>query len=437
MKLRILGTINALLCFALIAASCGGGASSIVGPVLDISEMTSLKIDQFYVASGLEDEYADIGEFAVYLRDEVTGKDLACAGQEQGMNKLGRIETYYGNLDMNLREVDGDHPGSSARFQLVFVEKDGPDCPNAIASGDDIIGISAPFSAEDLLEGNIWAANGKAVAKLRVGSTASETPAPMAPAMEDALIVDQIGFQNDGDGETEHTYYLFAERYEGDQAVELCEIADEDMESVRFGNMIYAAMNIKVPCFTSDSADFGSMQIKFSLFIQKDDGPQSIGATEITRVADMIGETLDFTNGMGYIRLRNVATEAFSSRTARLEELARLTLTSLDYTIAPAATEQVEVHLRSPDGYSVVCTGPDQGLTAFVAIEDQEELFGWEELDLVVLGRSDGKSCPAPLDSPDTFTVLGQTTGLEPLELDTGSANFSEGGSATWTYTSI
>ncbi len=447
MKVRTIA-IALISLFSMIVAGCGNAGTSIVGPVLDVSEMMSLVVDQFYMAKGLEDEYANTGEFAVYLRDAVTGQDLACAGQDEGMDELGSTETWYGDLSIHLREVQAEHPASSARFQLVFVEKDGADCPNPITSGDDIVGITPPFSAEDLLGGRIWTSNGLAAAVFRAEGTASEDPSPMAPAMADELIVDQIGFTNDGDGNVEHSYYLFAERYISGTKVEVCQVADEDLANVRYGNMTYAALNLSFPCIDPASPDFGSQLFRISLYIQKDDGPQIIGETEIMKISSLIGERVEFTNGMGYVRLRNVISEAFSSRDARLEELGRLTLNALEYATAADATEQVEVHLRSPKGYSVVCTGPDQGLTGtadpnvvysvlaarFVPIDGQRELFGWDDLDLVVLGRSDGKSCPAPVEG--NYTTLGSAADLEPLELKAGTASFSEGGSATWSYNS-
>lgn len=420
----------ASMVFALVA--CGGaGVPSFLGPVLDISEIGVLRIDQFYTAAGLEDEYADMGEFAVYLRDAVTGQDLACAGQDEGMDQLGNVDTYYGGLDIPLKEVQGEHPNSSARFILVFVEKDSADCPKPIASGDDIIGMSPEFSAEDLIDGRIWTSNGLATLVFRLVGTSSEDPSAMAAAMQDGLIIDQVSFENGDEGKQEHTYYLFAERYENGEAVEMCQIDDDDFANVRYGNMTYAALNLALPCFTPDLADFASIRVKLSLWIQRSSGPALVGETEVKTIGDMIGEQLLFTNDRGFIRIRNVATTPFSVRDARLEELTKLMLTALDYTGAPAVDEQVEVHLRSPAGYSVACA--DTALaTPFVAMEEQRELFGWEKLDLVVLGRSDGNACPKAISGE--FSVLGEASGLEPFELALGSAAFTDGGGASWIY---
>ena len=99
------------------------------------------------------------------------------------MDQLGSLDTYYGALDISLREVEGEHPNSAAQFMLVFVEKDSADCPKPIASGDDIIGISSEFSTEDLLAGRIWTANGLATLVFRLGGTASEDPSARAKSI--------------------------------------------------------------------------------------------------------------------------------------------------------------------------------------------------------------------------------------------------------------
>lgn len=428
-----------------ILTACGSSLTSFLGPVLDINRLISVKIDQFYSATGLEDEYADTGEFAVYIRDAATGQDLACAGQEQGMNILGKTDTYYANLDIPLREVEGEHPDTSARFQLLIVEKDGPDCPAPIAQGDDIIGISPIFSVEDLIGNRIWTSNGYAAALFRINSMPSEEPEAMAYAMSDGLILDRLSFQNGEEGDTDHMYYFFAERYEGEEVVELCEIEDADFANIRYGNISYAALDLPISCFTPDAVDFSNTYLKLSLWIQTENGPEIVGETEVLKISEMIGEALEFTNGKGYVSLRNVATEPFSFRKTRLAEITNLVLDTVSYTIAPAATEDVEVHIRSPKGYSVVCAGLNQGLNIsdpdieytdlnanFVAVDNQREHFGWDELDLVVVGRSDGLSCPAPLESD--FSILGQALNLDPAELMTGSATFAEGGHAKWSY---
>jgi len=268
----------------------------------------------------------------------------------------------------------------------------------------------------------------------------------MAPAMQDALIVDQVGIDNGSDGDEERVYYIFAERYEGNEVIETCQVDDNDLTSVRYGNMIYAAINAPFPCLTSDMADFAAIRARLSVWVQKDEGPSEVGETEITRIGELIGERLELTNGKGYIRLRGVATTPFSARYARLEELASLVVTDLEYATAAAASQTIEVHFVSPDGYSVVCAGPDQGLTGvdapdtaytglvaeFTAVTGQRELFGWNELDVKVIGRSDSNTCPAALSGD--FTILGTATGLTPSAIDTGTANLEEGGMVGWDY---
>jgi len=430
-----------------LLASCGGGPLSFLGPILSVSEIKNLSLDQFFTADGLDDEYAETGDFAVYIRDAVTGQDIACVSQDDGMDRVRYINTYYGGLSVRFREVDGEHPDSVARFQLVFVEQDSGGCPAPIASADDIIGITSDVASEDLIAGNLWTTNGMATAVLRVDDREGEEPAPMAPSMQDALIVDQIGIENSYD--EERVFYIFAERYEDDEVIETCQVDDNDLNSVRYGDMIYAALNAAFPCLSSDMADFAAIRVRLSLWVQKDDGPDEIGKTEITRIGDLIGERAEFTNGKGYIRLRGVAITPFSARYARLEELANLVVTDLEYTSAAAASETLEVHFMSPDGYSVVCAGPDQGLvgvdlpdTAYTALNaqmtavtGQRELFGWNELNVVVVGRSDSNTCPSALSGD--YTVLGSAAALTTSAIDTGTANLEEGGMVGWKYEAV
>ena len=126
-----------------------------------------------------------------------------------------------------------------------------------------------------------------------------------------------------------------------------------------------------------------------------------------------------------------------------------LKLTSLAIDTAPLATETLEVHFRSPRGYSLACIGEHQGLVgmgapaaaytgpalSFAPIEGLRELFGWEELDLVVIGRSDGDSCPAPIT--ESFSILVQTTGLGPADIKAGNVAFGEGEYASWQYVAV
>jgi len=103
----------------------------------------------------------------------------------------------------------------------------------------------------------------------------------------------------------------------------------------------------------------------------------------------------------------------------------------------------------SPDGYSVVCAGPDQGLvgvdlpdTAYTALNaqmtavtGQRELFGWNELNVVVVGRSDSNTCPSALSGD--YTVLGSAAALTTSAIDTGTANLEEGGMVGWKYEAV
>jgi len=422
------------------ACGCGGGGSSeIDGPTLSISEATSMVIDQVYINGGMGDEYSSNAEFSVYLRDAATGMDVACTTAEDGMAELSTAGVYYGGLSVPLHEVKGDHPSEMARFQLVFVEQDSEGCPGPIDDEDDIAGISAEFMFEGLLGKQIWATNGLAVAVLRNRSEEEKSIKSMAPALADGLSIDKIFFNNDSDAQETHDYYIFVDQVEDGRSVYQCQVDDDLMGNIRYGDIVYSVLGFPISCFSATDQGFDDISVRVGLYIQKDTGTQLVGETEPTQIGDLIGEMASFTNGKGYVSFQSVITTPFAAPVVRLGELTSLMATSLTYELTPSYNPTVELHLANSGGdYIIACAGEEQGLVgvdvpgtyegldgSFVAAEGQKELFGWNEVLLRLVDRRDGLSCPAPLSAE--ATVLATTDALSSGDLNVGTIEFENG----------
>ncbi|MBI4211700.1 MAG: hypothetical protein HY540_03600 [Deltaproteobacteria bacterium] len=423
----------ALIALPLLSCGSESGPVTITGPILDISEATSLVVDQFYVNSGMDDEFSKTGEFAIYLRDAGTGQDLACAGGAEGMVKLATPATYYGDLDVALREIESTHPESSARLQIVVVEKDSEDCPKPINADDDIAGISKALTIEEILNKTIWTTNGLVAVTLRAQGTKNLTISAMVPSLASGLFLDKLSFTRE-DSEKEGRYFLIAERIENGKSLQSCQLNDS-LEMVKYG-MTYAALGLPISCYASTDPDFSQIPLKMSLWQQLESGPQLVGETEIRTIANFIGEKVLFTNDQGYLSFQTVATTPFFSSVVRLAELADLKATALNYSSTPAANTPVELHIFA-DGMSssLVCAGKPQGLSnvaspgnysnldaGFVAVTGQKELFGSSNVTIKLVNRTDGKECPAALSN--TPTELASTSSLTSSVLPSNALTF-------------
>lgn len=432
-----------LLCFLSIAiissylAGCGGG-TNIVGPILSMSEIKALRLDQLFINAGMEDEYRDYGEFAIYIRDAATGIDVACTRPEDGLSLLSAPGIYYAELSVPLKEVDGDHPGSVARFKVIFVEKDGASCPAPIDSEDDIAGESAELTFDQLIGGRIWAQNGLAAAMLRSSSEDGLSVSSMAPSTTDGLAIDKLYFERSN--EESARYYIFAERVVDGDSVYQCQIDDQHMEKIRTGDVLYAALGFPIPCFDPADPDFVNMKVRLGLYIQTDSGPELIGQTEPAAVGDLVGERADFTNDKGYVTFRRVTEELFGAPVVRLGDLTETEVTYLEFGTNPSTDSPLELFAIDPaSGVAIACAGAAQGLTGvtaagayaglaagLVAFEGQIELFGSDDIVLGLVERTDGDQCPKiPGSAP---TGLVETLSLEPSDLTGGEALFSGGG---------
>lgn len=428
-----------LILMALFASACGsGGASSITGPILSIGEIQSLLLDQLFVNGGMADEYGDHAEFSVYVRDAATGEDIACTTQEDGLAKLTAAGVYYAGLSVPLSEVEGEHSTSVARFQILFVEKDGAACPAPIASEDDIAGVSAELTFDQLLGTRIWATNGLAAAVLRSPSEIPLSVASMAPMLEDGLSIDKLFFETDSDEEAR--YYLFAEKIEDGQSVYQCQVADAAMEKIRMGSVLYAALGFPFDCFDPSDPEYAQTQVRVGLYVQGESGPELVGQTEPTAIGDLIGERADFTDGNGYLTFRPVSTALFGAQVVRLADFDASEITRLEYDGSPSSDSSLEVFaVDASSDVPIACAGEAQGLSgvslpgtheglgaAFVPMEGQTELFGAERVVLRLVERTDGRSCPQTADGE--LPSVAETATLLPTDLDDGEAPFGEGG---------
>ncbi len=438
--MRRMSGIFPVVASLLFLASCGGsGSGNITGPILDVSQLQSIVIDQLAISGGLEDEYRGEGEYAIYLRDAATGKDMACAGALEGMNHVAGSGVYQGGLNIRLREVNGDHPSSAARFKLVFVEKDAADCPAAIDNVDDIVGESPEMTSEELLGRSIWTTNALAVTVLRQESTPVLTVSQMAASLTDGLAIDQLSFIYNADNDNPSRFYLYAQRYEGDEPIAQCQIDDALMQPIQYGGMFYAALGFPFACLNPADPQFPEWKVRVGIYVQRDSGPELLGQTEVRAIGDMIGEKLAFEGVDGFVSFRRVVTKPFATTMVRLADLTSLTIGSITHSATLPADAVLELHAMDPEsGLSLACTGSAQGLTnvnaaglhegltaSMVSMTPLHETFGTSTVVMVLVKRNDGKACPAMPES--SLTTIAATQPLESAGFASSPISFSDG----------
>jgi hypothetical protein len=436
--------IGAVLAFAAVLSACGGsGGTKIEGPTLSIDEVKSIVIDQLFINGGMGDEYSNTGEFSVYLRDAATGDDVACTRAEDGMEELSIPAIYYGGLSIPFVSVSGRHPNEMAKFQLVFVEQDSEGCPNPIDPEDDIAGITPEFMFNDLLGKQLWAENGQAAAMLRAASDETRTVKAMAPALGDGVWIDELYFKDGGSGDEPKGYYIFVDEMVGDESVYQCQVDDDLMDNIRYGDIVYAALGFETPCFEDAGDGVMEKTIRVGVYSQESSGPKLIGETDPAIISDMIGEKAPFTNGKGYVSLRGIIDGPFAAPVFRLEELPLLGVAALSYELEPSYEPTVELHIMNSTGdYVIACAGAGQDLAGvdvpgdydgldarFVIADGQVELFGFDDVVVRLVDRKDGLICPSPLG--EAPTVLAESEAISPSDIP-GKIGFKNGaGSVT------
>ncbi len=432
-----LGAVIASVLFASGCSGGGGGNDEISGPILDANVLDAIAIDQFFINGGVEDEYLGQGEFSVYLRDVGTGKDLACSSQADGMAPLASAGVYYGHLSIPLQEVSADHPSSAVRFKLLFVEQDSAGCPEAIGAEDIIVGESAEFSFDSMLNAPIWSTNGKAVALLRQSSVDAGSVTAMAPARTNGLAIDKLYFEYDVPTGVTPRFYLFADRVDDGQTTYQCQIDDASMTAIRSGGILFSALGFPFTCFDLSDPAIANVNVRIGLYVQGNSGPELVGQTEPKTIGALVGERVDFEDGNGYVTFQRVNPKLFGSSVVRLSDLTGITIESLEIAKAASSDSPIELHAVSANsGLSVACAGEAQGLVGvetagmheglaawMIPVDGQKELFGWDKVELKLIQRTDGRSCPWPLESAPT--VLAATSDLAAVDLATGTATFA------------
>lgn len=432
-----------VMMLALVGVACSSSESSgppeISGPDLSVGEVGAIAIDQFYINGGLEDEYGAKGEFSVYLKDTGTGKYIACATQEDGMKGLNNAGIYYSGLSVPLQGVVDVHPESSLNFQVVFVEQDSDGCPKEPSSDDDIAGTSQTFAFDGLFDRQIWAANGKAVVVFRKIVDTPLSVGSMAPATVQGLNIDKLYF-NDGSGLGDSlTYYIFAEEVLDGVVVDQCEISKDYMDLIKFGGTTYAALNFPFSCFDATDEAFANKQIRIGVYIQRESGTELVGKTAVKKVRDLIGESVSFTEGAGLVSFGGVVTGLFGASVVRLNDLTNLKITNLTYNVTLSAGATPELQIIDPDaGYLIACAGGPQGLTGvgspgaypglsvpLMAANGQKELFGWDDVEVRLVERTDSGACPDSLTKEPDIIVTNTT--ISSSSLKSGKVNFEYG----------
>lgn len=437
--MKHLAILTLSICAMFFAAGCGGegGSSEIDGPTLSISEARSLALEQFYSSDAGEDEYGEKGEFSVYLRDAGTGQDIVCLAMDDGMEQLSFPGIYYGGLAIPFREVMGDLPNESVRFQLIFVEHDSDGCPDPIDDEDNILGVSKEFGFNDLVGRQIWATNGKAAAMLQIAGLEPSSVRAMAPSIRKGLYIDKLYFE-DGSSDSEPSrYYIFASKMENGSAVELGELQNDEIAKVRFGGIMYSALGVEMDLISPTSPNFDVTKIRLGLYAQRDSGIELVGETEFVAIEDLIGEKVAFTNDRGYIAFRNVSQVAFSAAVLRAADLSALELSEIEHEENLSASSNLEFAIFDPSGsYAVACSGPDQGLADIVSpgshdvdaelvlVDGQKELFGWSQVIASLVQRKDGLKCPNPYS--DGVTVVGSNQAVLSDDFQSGIIDFDE-----------
>ncbi|MFA4873761.1 MAG: hypothetical protein WC956_00815 [bacterium] len=430
-----------LIACAIIFPGCsggGGGASDVEGPILDVSQAEGLSLDQLFINGGVEDEYLGQGEFSVYLRDVATGKDLACTTADDGMSYFASAGVYYGHLSVPFRQVSTDHPSAAVRFKLIFVEQDSAGCPAPIGAEDTVVGESAEFAFDTMFNVPIWAGNGKALAVLRETALAAGSAVAMAPSRVMVLAIDKLYFEYDVPKGVVPRFYLFADRVDDGQTAYQCQIDDASMVAIRAGGILYSALGLPFSCFDLSDVSLANVKVRIGLYVQGDSGPELVGQTEPKTIGQLVGERVDFDEGSGYLTFQRVNEQFFGSSVVRLADLTAISVVALNHTAAATSNASLELHAVAGDsGLPVACAGPAQGLSGIaaagsydglsaqmVAMEGTKELFGWDRISLWLVERTDGRSCPWPLESaPNTIAGIELVTAAD---LAGGTATFAD-----------
>lgn len=293
-NLKLISLIFALLALG-FQLSCGSGTTSNpVGPNIDIAELETIKIDQIKFTGGTDDDQDLIPETSVYIRCATNNVDMACSGSQEGLNIVATSGVVYGRLDAHFRGVEGAPDTNCSDVQLVFVEKDSNNCPQPIASDDDIVWTSNALSLDEegtgsLLKSKIANEDGSVMAYL-IGPNdeqASELALSAIPLAENKLMLDQLYFKSpqiEGKGAT------FKIWVRDEQNNFRCEASFDGTSGVVLEDIIYGNLGIELldkdgnSCAITDENKLTKVNVYF--YVSVDD--KTFTTEESTTFVDLV-----------------------------------------------------------------------------------------------------------------------------------------------------
>lgn len=293
--INVIGFTFALLALSFQFSSCGSNTTSNPsGPNIDIAELETIKLDQIKFTGGTDDDQDMVPEASVYIRCATNNIDMACSGSSQGLDIVKKSGAVYGRLDAHFRAVEGAPNTNCSDVQLVFVEKDSNNCPQPIASDDDIVWTSNALSLDEegtgsLLKSKIVSDDGGTMAYL-IGPNdeqASELVLSTTPLAENKLMLDQLYFispQVEGKGAT------FKVWVRDEQNNFRCEASFDGTSGVAQEDIIYGNLGIELmdkdgaSCAVTDENKLTKVKVYF--YVSVDD--KTFTTEEETTLVDLV-----------------------------------------------------------------------------------------------------------------------------------------------------
>lgn len=289
----------------MLITNCGGkmGPANIEGPELSLNEALELEINHIYVKN-----WAGTGArpfFSVYIQDGVSEEFIVCAGVNEGLDIAGQAGIYYGKLSVPMVAVNGAKDVNTPIFNIIVVADQENPCPSGISDDDTIIG-TVQINFGELLDAPIEIGSGDAYVTFR-GRGHDDVEIPeMGYAATDALTVGEIYFEDSPTGDVIPDYYMVLYIATG-SIFEFWGIIDpSDMPQMREPDLIYSWLNLAFDDTDNISTNENLLKRKARVELLKNDA-ELIGQTSEEFLGDIIGRTIEFTNGKGYITFRSIS----------------------------------------------------------------------------------------------------------------------------------
>lgn len=297
----------------LVCVACGGsgGPTTLVGPDLNLSELTSIRLDQLKFTGGLDDDDDGIPEPAIYIRCTDSDVNISCVGAGQGLDIVTKGGTIYGRIDALFEPVENAKETNCFDVKLVFVEKDYNDCPAPISDDDDELWISAPLSLNELgtgslLKNPIESEDGSFMAYLISSSDQLEEDIAFnaVPQNDNILKIDQLYIKSATIND-DTSFKLVVKSATGENF--RCEASfDAAATGITKGDIIYGNLGIVLKdnglsdCLITEENKME--EIKITLYIS--DNNAVLATDDATTLADLVDNDAgkeEFTNG-GFVR---------------------------------------------------------------------------------------------------------------------------------------